>query len=300
MNNASAIIAFLAYRALATALFFLPRALVLFLGEKLGLLAYRLDRRHRDIALANLAVAFGKDKSPAERAAIARASFANIGRVTLDIVKFTHYSRERIRGLVAVEGREHLEKACAAGKGVLVFTAHFGNWEASIARLSEFGPFSAIARTLDNRFIDRDLRRLRTKMGAAMIDKMGAGRPILKALARRGIVGLVVDQNVLRSQAVFVDFFGKPAASTPSLAAFHLKTGAPLVPFFCVPRGRGYVVKIGLPFETRDAGRGEAAVLKTTQICTKMIEDEIRRAPGYWLWLHKRWNTRPADEKKDA
>ncbi|MCX6559310.1 MAG: lysophospholipid acyltransferase family protein [Candidatus Aminicenantes bacterium] len=300
MSRAGDAAGFAAYKSFALLVRLLPRPFTLALGRGLGRLAYRLDKRHREIALANLAVAFGSEKSPAEREAIARTAFANAGRTALDTIKFTGYSADRIRRLVDVEGGDHLRTALATGRGVLVFTAHFGNWEASPSRLSEFGAFHAIARTLDNRLIDRDLLRLRRRMGAAVIDKMGAGRPILKALAKGGIVALVVDQNVLRSQAVFVDFFGKTAATTPGLAAFHLKTGAPMVPFFCVPRGRRYLLRILPPLTVPRSDRRDADVLKTTQIYTKMIEQEIRREPGFWLWIHKRWNTRPADETKDA
>jgi KDO2-lipid IV(A) lauroyltransferase len=271
------------YKAFALFVRLLPRPAVLALGRGLGRAAFRLDKRHRKIALDNLAVAFGREKTQAEREAIAKASFSNIGRTALDVIKLTGWPADRIRGLVDVEGGENLSQALRAGRGALVFTAHFGNWEISPSQFSELGAFSAVARHLDNPGIDRDLLRLRRRMGATIIDKFGAGRPILQALAKGGIVAIVVDQNVLRDQAAFVDFFGRPAATTPSLAAFHLKTGAPMVPFFCRP-----------------AGRRDADVLKTTQIYTKMIEHEIRREPGLWLWIHKRWNTRPADETKDA
>jgi KDO2-lipid IV(A) lauroyltransferase len=286
------------YLALSALLSLLPRPAVLTLGYGLGILAFRLDRRHREIALGNLEIAFGPKKTAREKMAVARESFGQIGRVTLEVVKFTRYSRNRVLRLVRVEGGEHLAAARAGGRGVLAFTAHYGNWEASTAPISEFGPYRVVARVLDNRLIDRHLGRLRERLGARIIDKIGAGKPVLRALAAGETVGIVIDQNVLRSQAVFVDFFGKPAATTPSLAAFHLKTGAPLVPFFCVPRGRALHLKILPPVEIPALGRGREEVLKITGICTKIIEDEIRRAPEPWLWVHKRWNTRPADESR--
>lgn len=300
MSAAGDAAGYVAYRVFALLIRLLPRPAVLALGRSLGRAAYRLDRKHRRIALDNLTVAFGDEKTPAERETIARASFANAGRTTLDVIKLSGWTADRIRSLVDVEGSELLKGALRAGRGVLAFTAHFGNWEVSPSRLSEYGAFSAVARRLDNRRIDRDLLRLRRRMGAEIIDKLGAGRPILQALARGGIVAIVVDQNVLRDQAVFVDFFGRPAATTPSLAAFHLKTGAPMVPFFCHPDGCRYRLRVLPPVEVPRSGRRDADVLKTTQIYTKMIEHEIRREPGLWLWIHKRWNTRPADETKDA
>jgi KDO2-lipid IV(A) lauroyltransferase len=135
------------------------------------------------------------------------------------------------------------------------------------------------------------------KLGAGIINKFGAARPILQALGRNEIVAVLIDQNVLRSQAVFVDFFGKAAATTPSLAAFHLKTGAPLVPIFVHPGRSGrYVVKIREPLSVPSSGSMEEDVLKITQLCTKIIEHEIRQNPELWFWVHKRWNTRPVDE----
>jgi Kdo2-lipid IVA lauroyltransferase/acyltransferase len=284
------------FLAISTILFFIPRPGVLALGRTLGRLAYRVSSRHRRIALDNLTVAFGREKSDRERRRIAAASFAHFGRVTLETIKFTHYSRRRILRLIQVDGREHLERALAGGRGVLLFTAHLGHWEAIVPPVSEIGPFYVIARILDNRLIDRRLTRLRTRLGAIVIDKIGAAKPILHGLAEGGIVAILIDQNVLRSQAVFVDFFGRQAATTPGLAAFHIRTGAPLVPAFCLPQGPGFRLKILPPPEIPLSGRRSDDVLKITQFCTKMIEEEIRREPTWWLWVHKRWNTRPAGE----
>jgi KDO2-lipid IV(A) lauroyltransferase len=190
-----------------------------------------------------------------------------------------------------------VENALAKKKGVLIFTAHFGNWEFGSAAVSEIGPFQVIARALDNPLLEKELFKLRTKLGAGIIYKFGAGKPILQALRRNEIVAILIDQNVLRSQAVFVDFFGKPAATTPALAAFHLKTGAPIVPVFCSPINDGtYCLKIMEPLEIPSTGHFEEDVLKITQICTKIIEHEIQKHPEYWLWVHRRWNTRPVDE----
>jgi len=275
----------------------LPRPVCLAAGRGLGLLAFRLDRRHRRIALENLAVAFGRERSEAARAEIARASFKNLGGLFGDILKLLRYSRKRALSLIAVEGRAHMEAALAQGKGVLLFTGHFGNWELAAAPLTEIGPLRVVARALDNPLLEKELAALRTKLGGRIIDKFGAARPILKALGRNEIVAILIDQNVLRREAVFVDFFGKTAGTTPGLAAFHLRTGAPLVPIFVHPDRRGrYVLKIGEPFTVPASGRLDDDVLKITQLCTKIIEREIRESPELWFWVHKRWNTRPADE----
>jgi len=286
-----------AFKAAALAFALLPRPVCLAAGAGLGRLVYRIDRKHREIALRNLAVAFANERPPAELDAIGRLSLASFGRVLADVLKMTRYSRARVRSLVTVEGAEHLAAALAEGKGVLAFTAHFGQWEIASAVISEAGPFRPLVRVLDNPLIERDILRFRTRMGASVIDKLGAGRPVLKALRRNEIVTILIDQNVLRSQAVFVDFFGRTAGTTPGLAVFHLLTGAPIVPFFVHPAPGGrYVFRYLPPLAFEPGPDREADVLKITGVCTKMIEHEIRRRPELWLWIHKRWNTRPAEE----
>jgi KDO2-lipid IV(A) lauroyltransferase len=297
VSKAGDILGYGAYKAVSLAFALLPRRLCLAAGAGLGRLAFRIDRRHRGIAIGNLTIAFGKDRPPEELNDIARGSFVRFGQVIADVLKMTHYSRSRILSLVTIEGAENIKAARAKGKGVLAFTAHFGNWELANAAISEAGPLRPIARVLDNLYIERDLRRFRTSMGAEVIDKFGASRPILRALHRNEIVGILIDQNVLRSEAVFVDFFGKAAATTPGLAVFHLATGAPIVPVFTYPApGRRYLLRCLPPLEFEAGGRRDEDVLKITQICTKMIEHEIRSHPEEWLWIHKRWNTRPAEE----
>lgn len=284
------------FLGLSALIYFIPRPLCLALGGGFGRLAYRLDRSHRRIALANLDIAFGRTKSPAEKDRIARASLASFGRVVFDVVKLSHYSRKAVFRLVDIEGRENLLQALAGGRGVLMFSAHFGNWEVLPTVAGAKVPFHAIVRALDNPYIDRHLSRLRTRLGALIINKFGASRPILQALRRGEIVCILIDQNVLRSQALFVDFFGRPAGTTPGLAAFQAKTGAALLPVFCRPRGRRYVLRV-LPTPHIEASERRADdVLKITGFCTKIVEQEIRRYPEAWLWIHKRWNARPPDE----
>ena len=292
-------IGYCAFKTSALVLACLPRSLCLSIGNGLGRLAFRLDGRHRAIALLNLAVAFGKDRSEPERQALARQAFEHFGRTMADIIKISGYPREKILRLIRTEGAEHLRKALSKGRGALVFTAHFGNWEVATAAIAAISPTRVIARPLDNRFLEKELAKLRMKFGAEIISKFKAGKPILQSLKNNEIVGIVIDQNVLRSQAVFVDFFGKPAATTPALATFHVRTGASIVPVFCYPLRNGlYRIKFFEPVEPALSGPQEQDVLKITQICTKMIEREIGQNPGLWLWVHNRWKTRPLEEER--
>jgi KDO2-lipid IV(A) lauroyltransferase len=287
------------YKAFALLLSVLPRGIVLAAGSMLGRLIYYLDGRHRGIALDNLARAFGRSWTAAERKTTALRSFANFIRSVFDALKTAGWTPARLMSVIDVEGYEHLDKAARAGRGVLLFTGHIGNWEMVIPPFAGRIPFHIIARPLDNPLIDQDFLKARSRRGGTIVNKFGAGRPILRALSRNEAVGILIDQNVLRREAVFVDFFGKPAATTPALAVFHLRTGAPILPMVCVPApGNRYAFRIGPPVEIPPpSGDEDADVLKITAICTKMIEETIRRNPPLWLWVHKRWQSRPLHEE---
>jgi KDO2-lipid IV(A) lauroyltransferase len=260
----------------------------------LGNLAYRIDRKHRRLALANLEKALGPEVGPDERRRIALDSFRHFGRVTADILKWTRLKPDRREKLLEVEGEEHLRRALREGRGVLVFSAHFGNWEVAAQAVAKLAPLSVVARPLDNPLIEARLTKFRNRLGAQVISKFQAAKPILQSLRHNEIVAILIDQNVQRKEAVFVDFFGLAAATTPGLASFHLRTRAPLIPVFCHPAPRSsYLVRIGAPLRLEPGGESAQDVLKITQASTKMIEAEIRRKPGLWFWFHNRWKTRP-------
>ena len=289
---------FIGFQFLKIPFFILPRPVCLAIGRALGSLLYRLDRKHRLIALSNLKTAFGTRRSESQRKEIAKASFRHFGMVFADFIKIRHMKQEKILQLLSIEGTEHLEKAKIRGRGVLIFSAHLGNWEMATALVSQIGKVNVIARPLDNRLLEKEILQMRKKLGAKVIYKQQAARPILRALAANEMVAILIDQNTVRNLAVFVDFFGKPAATTPSLAAFFLKTGAPIVPVFCYPRqGGNYHVKILKPLKISIVGKEELDILKITQLCTKIIQNQIQENPNVWLWFHNRWKTRPAGEE---
>jgi KDO2-lipid IV(A) lauroyltransferase len=210
------------------------------------------------------------------------------------MLKWTHLRAARRNALLKVEGEEHILQALRAGRGVLVFSAHFGNWEAASQAVSGLGPLNVVARPLDNPLLEARLTEFRTRLGAKVISKYQASRPILQALHRNEIVAILIDQRVQRKEAVFVDFFGAPAATTPGLASFYLRTRSPLIPVFCHPApASSYLVRIGPPLHVEPGDECGRDVLKITQASTKMIEAEIRRNPGLWFWFHNRWKTRP-------
>lgn len=277
--------------------FLLPRRFCLRLGEEVGSLFFRLDRRHRRLALANLEKALANELSPAERTLVARNCFLHFGRMLADNLKWLSLDQATRLKLMRTEGAENIQRALAQGKGALLFSAHFGNWEVASLALAQLAPLHVVARPLDSALAEKELFRFRSSLGARIIYKEHAARPILQALRRNEMVAILIDQNVLRSQAIFVDFFGATAATTPSLATFHLRSHAPIVPVFCYPADSfSYHVRIYPSLELVLSGDWSNDVLKITQHSTKIIEAEIRRRPELWFWFHNRWKTKPASE----
>lgn len=296
-------IAFIPFASLRWLFRLLPRKLCLASGQAFGALLFRLDRRHRRLALANLEKALGRDLPSSVRTSIAKDSFHHFGRTMADNLKWMHWPEAKRKKFLRIEGEEHIRQALQEGRGVLLFSAHFGNWEVASLAVSKLARLSVVARALDNRLAERELSRFRRGLGASVIYKQRAAKSILQALRRNEIVAILIDQNVLRREAVFVDFFGLPAATTPSLASFCLRVRSPLLPVFCTPLpGLSYLVKIGTPLQPEPAAEGEDPLLKITQQCTKIIEAEIRAQPSLWFWFHDRWRTRPESEagKKGA
>lgn len=288
------------YKTVKALIPFLPRQTCLFIGKTLGLIFYHLDKKHRLIALSNLKIAFGKELEDSKLRRIARNSFAHFGQFIMDCVKFPALTEKQKDALIHVEGEENLEKALQEKKGILLFSAHYGNWEVSPQFLKKKGRLNAIARPLDNELLERELFELRTALGARVIYKQRPTKQILQALRANEIVAFLIDQNVLRQQAIFVDFFGKKAATTPSLAAFFLRTSSPLLPAFCFPTpSSSYKIVIHSPLRFAPGADYEAEVLKITQTCTNIIESQIRQNPDYWLWFHQRWRTRPKGERNN-
>jgi KDO2-lipid IV(A) lauroyltransferase len=280
----------------------LPRKLCLTLGRFLGRVVFLCDQKHRRIALKNLHMAFGENISFQERKRIARRSFVHFGETLFDFIKFSRLSEQKRERLLSIEGEEHIRAALDKGKGVLVVTAHLGNWEFGIILLSKLGRFDVIARALDIQRFEDELLALRESFGANVIYKQQATRQTLRSLKENRIVAILIDQNVLHDQAIFVDFFGKPAATTPALAMFHLLSGAPIVPAFCLPTAsKGYHARLFKPLEFPPSEDHNADIQHITQECTKIIENQIREKSEFWLWFHDRWRTQPENdnEKKD-
>jgi KDO2-lipid IV(A) lauroyltransferase len=274
---------------------------VLALGRRLGRLWGSLDRRHLAIAAGNLHRAF-PEWDAARVQAVAKGVYAHFGTILLDLLWMEGRSAEALLALADHEGVEHVRAARAAGRGVLCPSAHLGNWEfQAIASVPLVGHISMIARPLDNPELDRRLVALRTSGGNTVIYKRRAIARVLTALREGDIVAILIDQNVQEGDGIFVEFFGRPACTTTVAAALALKTGCAIVPVRCVLRPNGrYRMVYGPPVAPARTGRRDEDVATLTQRLTSVIEGWVRETPEQWLWLHRRWKTRPPSAEPEV
>jgi KDO2-lipid IV(A) lauroyltransferase len=270
-----------------------PEAWALGFGRLLGRVTFYLDREHRKVALQNLELAFGGEKSKEELETIARETFQNLGMNAVEFFRIPRMDFEAFRRQVAVEGLENLQKVLDnEKKGVLFLLSHFGSWELMVLMPVLLGhPSSVIARPIKkNRWIDRMVSEIRGAAGLEVIFTEKAGRKVLRALSQNRFVGILIDQRAKRSEGVWVDFFGKKAPTTPSLAILAMRTGAPVIPFFMVRDGFSkHRVLIQKPLEMVDSGDIQKDVETNTQRINDTLESVIRQYPDQWFWVHRRW-----------
>ena len=262
-------------------------------GTLLGLAFYTFDRVHRRVADTNLATAFPQ-RTPAERRAIVREMFGHFGRVLFELLKFSTLTPARMCAAVEFEGEERARAAYAQGRGVIFFTGHFGYWEINgIVQAIRLEPMGVLARPLDNPYLNDLLERVRTSTGNSVIYRRGAVRRVLRTLHAGHGVAMLIDQHMHSPDAIYVDFFERPAATTSTLAQLALRTGAPVVPVFALPLPGGrYRVIYEHPVAHPDADTPDA-VRQFTQRCTDVLEMYVRRHPSLWLWMHRRWRDAP-------
>lgn len=274
---------------LTAAVRLLPLPAVRSAGAMLGRLVFHLDGFHRRIALSNLALAM-PSKPADERRAVVQRVFAHFGSVLFELIKVGTMSDRDILDRIETEGEERVRQAHANGRGLLLFTGHFGYWEiGAIALAMRVQPMAVMARPLDNPHLHTMLERIRTRSGNSVIYRQGAIRKVLQALAANHAVAILIDQHLHTPDAVDVDFFSRPAATTNALAAVALRTGAPVIPAFALPLPHGRYRIVYEHAVEPPASDSPEAVKEFTQRCTDVLEMYIRRHPDLWLWMHRRW-----------
>jgi KDO2-lipid IV(A) lauroyltransferase len=273
----------------------LPRPLARAAGISFAQLIYLLHPRLRHVGMRNLALAF-PEKTNSERARILRGVFTSLGRQLAEVCHFPKYTLKSVNQIIVYDGFENYERAHARGKGVLFLTAHFGGWELSAFSHSMHGHWMhVVMRAMDNVYLDRLIRKYRTMHDNTVVDKDDFVRGLLAAMKKGEVVGILMDTNMTPPQGIFVNFFGIPACTASGPARIALRTDAAVVPTFTIwdPALRKYRLRFDPAVELIRTSDNEADIIANTQMFTKIIEDYVRRYPEQWLWVHRRWKTRP-------
>jgi KDO2-lipid IV(A) lauroyltransferase len=275
-----------------------PRNVARHLGALIGRLALRLTPRLRRAGDLNLRLAFPA-KTAVERQLILRKLYRNLGWLLAEFCQMPRYTQAMTDRFIRYEGLEHYLAARDEGKGVLILTGHLGAWELSSFYHSLMGyPMSVVIRRLDNPLVDNLVNRIRCLHGNRVLHKDDFARGLLASMRRGETVGILMDTNMTPPQGTFVDFFGYPACTGSGLARVALKTGARVLPGFLLweESTQQYVLRFGAPLALACSDNTEADAVANTALFTKVIEDYIRQYPDQWLWVHRRWKTRPQGE----
>jgi KDO2-lipid IV(A) lauroyltransferase len=282
----------------ARALGWMPRPMSRLLAGLLAWATYHAMGRLRRVGERNLELALPK-LTPEARRITLRSLYRYLGWQLVEFCKMPYYTPENTRGLIRTDGLEHYLAAEALGRGVLVLTGHLGAWELSGFYHSLIGhPMGVVIRRLDNRKLDEWVNGVRCLHGNRVLHKDDFARGLLTAMHQAETVGILMDTNMTPPQGEFVKFFGVTACTASGLARVALKTGATVLPGFMLweQAEKKYVLHFGPQLHFAQTGNNDADVLAATQQCNDALEAWIRRYPDQWLWIHRRWKTRPPGE----
>ena len=284
--------------AVAKTLGRIPRGLARIFAELLAIAVYSTMGRLRRVGVRNLSMAL-PELSADSREEILRGVYQHLGWQLVEFCRMTRYTPLNTKNRLRSEGLEHYLAAQARGKGVLIVTGHLGAWELSSFYQSMMGhPMGMVIRRLDNRRLDAWVNAVRCMHGNHVIHKDDFGRGLLTSMRAGGTVGILMDTNMTPPQGEFVEFFGQQACTATGLAHIACKTGAAVLPGFMLwekSEGR-YVLHFGPEIEILRTGNTAEDILRATKQCASVTEAWIRRYPDQWLWIHRRWKTRPAGE----
>ena len=270
----------------------LPYRLSLMVGDVLGLLIFAFWGSRRSIALDNLrgAVERGAITLQEDPRLVICRNFRNLGRFLLEVIKIYYGFGNAIFKKIEMRGVENFRQAEQRGKGVMLITGHCGNWELMAVYLSmNLARVQVVARRQDNVYINRFIEKTREKYGNSVIYKEGALRRILSALKKNEVVGILMDQSVIRSEGIIIHFLGKNAYAMKTPAVIARKTGTPVVPIFIRRTGEGHIIEIGPEIPLDPSSDSETALLNDTVNFSRPIEEFIKQYPADWLWIHRRW-----------
>jgi KDO2-lipid IV(A) lauroyltransferase len=286
--------------ALVRLLGLLPRRAARGIGAGVGALAYRILPRLRSVGTRNLEIAF-PEWSEAQRQEVLRKLYRNLGWELAEFCQMPGYTPENTRSFLRYDGLERYVAARDKGKGVLIVTGHLGAWELSSFYHSLMGhPMSMVIRRLDNAKVDQLVNGIRCLHGNRVLHKDDFARGLLGAMRHGESVGILMDTNMTPPQGVFVPYFGRLACTASGLARVALKTGATVLPGFMLweDAEQKYVLHFGEEIVFDRTGDDEADTVTNTAKCTAAIEAYVRQYPDQWLWVHRRWKTRPEGEAR--
>ncbi len=271
----------------------LPLSWAMAWGRSLGFLYGSAIRYHRADAIEALTRVF-PEKSDREIQGIVRRMYANLGMNMVEFLRMGGMTERQIRETIDIEGEEYLKQVMEGGRGALGLTGHLGNWEMICAVAPRLGyQASTVAKTIKNAAINDYVTASRKQFGLHILPPRNSFRACLRALKQGHVLTFILDQNMISREGVFVDFFGRPACTTPGLALLSAHTGLPVVPIFPLrlPGGR-HIVRC-LPPIPPPTDRSPESIQRATQVYTQALEDVIRQQPDQWIWIHRRWRTVP-------
>lgn len=271
-----------------------PLHIAVEIGAFLGGLCHDFDKKHQRVALDNLRTSFGESKDEDELKKIVLRIYQNLGRSYVETLILPVMKSSRIRELTDIEGMKYYVQAKEQGKGVILLSAHFGSWEWLGTVLPICGAvMHAIARPIDNPYLNRLVQVWRSQYGNIILDKRTETGRIIKLLRQGATLGFILDENIELKKAVFVDYFGRPAATNKALATIAIRTGAPVIPLFIIRKKGRHKVVFEKPLILPRTGVLKEDIFAITAIFTRKIEDYVRQYPDQWLWIKRRWKTRP-------
>lgn len=284
-------------RVLAFIFYIVPLRMGLALAGLAGRITFAVLSKYRNITIENLRAALGSDKTDAEIRSIGKRVFENLAKNGIELVNFPRINAGNIDRFVRIKNIDIIDEALKNGRGAIVLTGHFGNWEllALTIRLKGYKG-AVVGRRIYFDKYDKYLNSLRKVHDVDIVYRDQSPRSILKILKGNGIMGMLADQDVDSVEGVFVDFFGRPAYTPLGPAALAMVAGASLIPAFMVREGCFHTLVIEKPVDITDTGNKEKDFVENTQKWSRVVESYIRQYPDHWVWMHRRWKTQKSQQ----
>ena len=286
------VVVYALFRIVSFFIYILPLRLGLKLGQCIGRIAFLFLKKQRRIALDNLE--FSLCDPSVQKPLIARQVFENLGKNFVEVMSLSKFNKANIDAYIKCNGFESIEELLKQGKGGIVLSAHFGNWELMAHYFALKGyKVNVVARRVRNNYFERFLGKVRKRHGVNILYRDASAKEVFAILKKNEFIGMMPDQDMTSVSGVFVDFFGRKAYTPNGPAVLNFLTGVPIIPCFMARKGFGHQILVGQPIELQKTGDRSKDILENTQRYTKVIEDHVRKFPSQWEWFHERWKSQP-------